>query len=1040
MPESEPQRPRLYTIPPTAPFLITLARAILNGDLPSPGGAKLDPLTLPLATIYVPTRRAARGLREAFLDASGGKAALLPRIRTLGDPDEDAAIIFGAEGENEGRLSEAVSAPAIDPLSRRLALMRLVLAWSTALATQGAADKDDVAGIPRVPGPAQASFLAADLGRLMDFLETEEVSLGLLKDLVPEDHAVHWQLTIDFLSIVTEHWPRHLREKGLISAAARRDLLMHAEAERLQKRPQAGPVIAAGSTGTVPATARLLKIIAHLQNGAVVLPGLDLSLDDESWAKVSKHAEHPQAGMAELLAKLGAARSDVAYVAGSEPASGGMARLKMVSEALRPASRTDAWQSFLARDEGSAMLETALAGVQLIEAPTAHDESEAIALILRSVAETPDRTAALVTPDRTLARRVAARLKGFDLLIDDSAGVPVARTLPGAFLDLILGAVENGFAPADLMALLKHPLTLVGRHPRDIRGAARSLERGAFRDVYVGQNVVGVAEAIKSDPSDGKRSRKRLWDGDREVALQLVADLESAFAPLSALFAGEKSKSAATFAAAHVTVAEALARDHRGSSADLWLGEAGEALSTFFAELIAAGNDLEIAAADYPGFYRSLLIGRVARPRRPAHPRLFIWGPLEARLQQPDVLILGSLNEGSWPRPQEASPWLSRPMAERLGLPPPERRIGLAAHDFEQCLGAGTVYLTRAIKVEGVPTVPSRWIQRLKALTEAAGFGDRLAPAEPWVEWAGRRDKVPDFRPAEAPRPCPPLAARPRKLSVSRIEKMLANPYDIYARNILKLEPMLPVGTEPGAALYGTIVHAALSEFAQTYPTHLPDDIASRLTAIADRLFEAQGGSPRVKAFWRPSFERFALWFAESEPVRRSDIVRLEGEVDGSMLIETQNPFTLTARADRIDIAADGSVLIYDYKSGFAPSQANVDELHAPQLPLEAAIATAGGFADLGPRSVRALRYIRASGRRDGGDEVEATKNGPASLGDRAVNALRVLIERFDLPETPYAAARRSASAFRRVYPFDDYAQLARVQEWASSHGEGEAS
>ena len=337
------------------------------------------------------------------------------------------------------------------------------------------------------------------------------------------------------------------------------------------------------------------------------------------------------------------------------------------------------------------------------------------------------------------------------------------------------------------------------------------------------------------------------------------------------------------------------------------------------AELIDAGRNLTMEAADYPPFYRTLLAGEVVRPPASLHPRLFIWGPLEARLQQPDVVILGSLNEGVWPRPQEAGPWLSRPMREKLGLSPPERRNGLAAHDFAQALGAGTVYLTRALKVDGVPTVASRWLQRLLALVEAAKLEHRIAPELPWVEWARERDRAPTFEPAKPPRPCPPVDARPRSLSVTRIEKWIANPYEIFARNILKLERLKPLGTEPDPALRGQIVHNALHEFARAHPTSLPADIHAELIAIADKQFAALGGSPRVEAFWRPAFQRFARWFAATEPARRAFAADTHTEVEGAL--DLASGFRLTARADRIDVGEDGSVAIYDYKTGKPPSR-----------------------------------------------------------------------------------------------------------------------
>jgi double-strand break repair protein AddB len=1024
--EPLPAGPRLYTIPPSAPFLTTLARAVLAGDLPLPGGPRPDPLTLPQTIIYLPTRRAARALREAFLAEAENEALLLPRIRALGDPDEEAALILGGAEEDGG-----AGAAAIGGIERRIGLMRLVLAWAKRLRTEFLVATDETLPAQWVATPAQASHLAADLARLMDLIESQEISLAAVDHLVPPEMAAHWEQTVDFLKIVTEHWPDYLADNGLISPVARRNELMRFETERLAKGSP-HPVIAAGSTGTVPATARMLKVIASLANGAVVLPGLDRALDD--WTSLASHPEHPQAGMAEFLKKLGVAREEVAYVPGSEPTAIQRARLALISEALRPAESTERWQSFLAGgdllSDGRASFANGLAGIRLVVAPTAHDEAEAIALILKSCVETEGKTAALITPDRVLARRVAARLKRYDLAIDDSAGMPVARTVPGAFLDLVLGAVETNFAPPALMALLKHPMTLVGRRPFEMRNAARALERGAFRDIYVGEGLAGAREALEAacDPDQRRPRPARISEQEQEAALKLVADLEVAFAPLSSLFADGSAHMASELADAHVAVAEALASDVTGSSSRLWQGDAGEALTTLLAELIEAGDGLSIDAKSYPSFYRTLLAGEVVRPPYPSHARLFIWGPLEARLQQPDVVILGSLNEGVWPRPQEAGPWLSRPMREALGLPAPEEITGRSAHDFAQLLCARNVYLTRALKVEGVPTVPSRWLQRLLALVDAAKLEERLRPELPFVAWARERDRAPRFAPAEPPRPSPPVAARPRSLSVTRIERWIANPYEIFARHILKLERLRPLGTEPDQALRGTMIHKTLHGFARDHPDTLPADIYGELMARADEDFRELGGSPLVEAFWRPSFARFARWFAATEPVRRALPVKSFAEVEGELKIVAG--FTLTARADRIDLRADGCVTIYDYKTGSPPATKRVDELAAPQLPLEAVIAEGGGFADLGPHPVNALIYIGASGRAEGGSERAAGDRAADDLaGDARAKLLRLIV-RYDDPTMPYEVKRRPGPAFAHAYDYDDYEQLARIQEW----------
>jgi len=1024
VPEFSKAAPRLYTIPPSAPFLTTLARAILQGNLPSPGGPKPDPLALPFTTIYLPTRRAARALREAFLAEAEGKALLLPRIKALGDPDEEAALILGADDGAED--DSELGAPAIGPLPRRLALMKLVLAFQHLLRGAAEAERGTTASPVVQVSPGQASYLAADLARLMDVIESEEVDLSNLDAIVPDEFADHWQITVEFLKILTEHWPQYLEDNGLVSPVARRTSLMRQETERLA-RGCPHPVIAAGSTGTIPATARLLKAIASLPNGAVVLPGLDQSLDEESWSRLVDHPEHPQAGMAELLRKLGAAREEVAYVPGCEPPVSARARLQLVSEALRPAESTERWQEYLAADasnEARANFADGLDGIRLVVAPTAHDEAEAIALIMRSAVETPGKTAALVTPDRVLARRVAVRLKRYDLAVDDSAGVPVARTVPGAFLDLLLGAIERDFAPSELMALLKHPLSLLRRSPEEARQAARALELGAFRDIYVGQGLAGARAALEA----AQQKRKPLGSKEHLAALSLVDDLEAAFAPLVALSKGTHSASA--LVKAHVAAAENLARDEGGSPSRLWQGDAGEALSVLLAELIGCGDSFALTLADYPPFWRSLVAGQAVRPRGSAHPRLFIWGPLEARLQQPNVVILGSLNEGVWPRHQEAGPWLSRPMREKLGLSPPERRTGLAAHDFAQALGAREVYLTRASKVDGVPTVPSRWLQRLLALVNASGCEQRLESAEPWVQWARERDKA-EFSPIKTPELCPPVEARPRSLSVTRIERWIANPYEIFARHILELEPLKELGAEPDAASRGQIVHEILREFTLKFPD-LPDDIEAELIRLADRHFAKLRGSPFVEAFWQPQFRRFARWFARTEPARRAGVARVLTEVKGSLEL---SGFTLTARADRIDVSEGGTVSIYDYKTGRPPVQTHVDKLYAPQLPLEAAIAEEGGFEGLQKCPVGRLAYIHVSGRDDGGAESDAAKSDPSILASEALRKLNALIARYDEPSMPYEVKRRGGP-LARAYDYDAYEHLARVKEWLTQEAE----
>ena len=627
--------------------------------------------------------------------------------------------------------------------------------------------------------------------------------------------------------------------------------------------------------------------------------------------------------------------------------------------------------------------------------------------------------------------------------------------MPGAFLDLVIETVHRDFAPPELMALLKHPLTRLGLGAFEARRAARALELAAFRTDYFGAGLDGVETALEDAARDvaarerRERAVRRLWDDDWSGARDLIARLKAAFAPLVSLYEQRGAKLPfSQLTAAHIAVAEALAavppdtdapakesgHQDMPASSPLYIGEAGAAASRLFTGLVDPALPApDIEASDYADLYRSLIVGENVRPRVTVHPRLSIWGPFEARLQQPDIVILGSLNDGTWPEAADPGAWLNRPMRKALGLPAPEERIGHAAHDFASLLGAKTVYLTRSEKIDGVPTVPSRWLMRIVALLDGMEMREAIKMDRPWLGWARARDHIAAQRPASAPKPRPPVSIRPRKLSVSAIEQWIANPYAIFASRILSLEPLPALGKLPDASLKGSIIHDVLAAFAQRYPAELPNDTAAVLVSIARERLKPYLSNPRIRAFWLPRFERFAQWFAETEPQRRAESSRVLAEIEGSMLLDApEGPFTLTARADRIDITPSG-LLITDYKTGQAPNDKKVTSGQAPQLPLEAAIAMAGGFDQLDPEPVAALAYIRSTGGTPPGESRTIKIGDVAALARDQQDGLLRLIARYDLPKTPYAAIRRSGFS----YDYDDFAHLARVAEW-SGQAEGD--
>jgi ATP-dependent helicase/nuclease subunit B len=1025
----------LSALPPDAPFLDTLAAQWLAGS-----GA--DAWEAATGLILLPTRRAARALAEAFLRASGGRPLLLPRIAAIGALDEAPLALAGALN----------LPPAVEPAVRLAALSRLILAM------------EGEGGAPR---RADAAWrLAGELAGLLDEAARAELDLAAaLPGLAGEDYAVHWQMLLRFLRIVTRLWPGFLADGGMMDPAARQVALLHAQARAWQDDPPAERIWAAGMTGAIPALARLLGMVARLPQGRVILPGLDHSMDEAAWQALDD--SHPQAGLRRLLDGLGATRADVA----ADAAHG---RAALLSRVLLPAAALGAWRAPAPIESpppdpepggpaapGRAPAE--LAGLRLMRPADQQEEAVAIALALRdaigSVGHEPGaapdsgteasapanakagdgrggdatvgnakagRRAALVTPDRALAVRVAAELLRFGIIADDSAGEPLAQTPPAVFLRLLAQTVAEGFTPVGLLALLKHPLTAAGLAPAACRDAARALELACLRGPRPAAGLDGLRRA--AGPTAPPAS------------IALLDRLDTALAGLTALAATPRAAPAELLAAL-VEAAEALAATPEESGPErLWAGEEGEALAVHLAGLLTAlAAHLPDQPPDtLPALLEAMLEGQVVRGRRALrgregaeHPRVFIWGLLEARLQSADLLILGGLAEGVWPPATDPGPWLSRPMRAAIGLPAPEQAVGQAAHDFVMaCCAAPAVVLSCPRRRDGAPAVPARWLVRLEAYLAGRGA---VLPAHPAVGWARALDRpAGPPRPAAPPQPRPQVALRPRRLSVTAIETWLRDPYAIYARYILDLRRLDPLDQATDAADYGRVVHEGVRLFLNETGIVWPADARARLRDAMDRALAAAGLRPALYAWWRPRLRRIADWVAETEAARRqaSPPLAIAAEVEGAWRIDAPaGAFLLTARADRIERRAEGEIAILDYKTGTVPSQEQVAAGLAPQLPLEGAMAEFGAFGEALAGPVTELVYWRLTGGFVAGQQLRLCKGEPALVSEateQARAALAALVAAFDDPARAYLARPDPAAAPR----FSDYAQLSRAAEW----------
>ena len=1030
-----PEKPHVFNIPASAPFLPVLIDALRAGKLVAGFPVSNDPLELARATLYLPTRRACRLARDVFLDRLRGEAAILPRIVALGDLDEDE-IAF-AEAATAELAEAALTLPkAVEPLERRLLLAELILKWANSPGVRGAQGSPLIANTP-----SAALGLADDLANLIDDITTRQVAWEKLDGLVPDELDSYWQLSLRFLKIARDAWPALRNERGVIEAAERRDLLIDTEAKRLAN--SGAPVIAAGSTGSMPATAKLLATIATLPHGAVVLPGLDTDLDNTSWALIAGTDEdkshdgapaagHPQFAMHALLDRIGIERGDVGQL--HVPEAHGRERL--VSEALRPAVTTEHWQARVQTKEFEGTAKNGLRSVAMIEAANAEEEALAIAVALREAIECKGKTAALVTPDRALARRVVAALERWRVPVDDSGGDSLADTSAGVFARLAAEGALGGLEPITLLALLKHPLLRLQASPGAHHAAIAGLERAILRGPRPRPGTSGLAHALKTfrnNREDMHRSDPRwlIAADELDAAGALIGKLAAALAPMETL--KDTAYPLATLAKCHSDVVAALSEDSKGETA-AFAGHDGTALADTFEKLIespsAAG--LAVARGDYAELFHATVADRMVR--RPENPdvRVRVFGPLEARLQNIDRVVLGGLNEGSWPPETRSDPWLSRPMRRDLGLNLPELRIGLSAHDFAQALGAPEVILTRASKIAGAPTVTSRFVQRIAALV-----GDRwngvCARGQNYIELARAIDHPQQVKPVARPAPKPPLAARPAKLSVTAIEDWLRDPYTIYARHILRLQPLDPVDTAPGARDRGTIIHGAIGDYTEMFAQKPPADPLKELCALGEKYFAPLADFPEARAFWWPRFQRIAEWFAQWDRERRASLAALHAEIRGELKFPVgQREFTLSAVADRIEQRA-GDYAILDYKTGSARTEKQVRTGLAPQLTLEAAILRAGKFGDLAPGPVGEIAYVLLKGGAEPGIPcpIEFKEGDANSQADHAMRRLRELAETFENEETPYLSL---------VHPmwkthYGDYDHLARVKEWSLTGG-----
>ncbi|MEL6475764.1 MAG: double-strand break repair protein AddB [Pseudomonadota bacterium] len=981
----------LYALPPGVDFAHAFAEGFWARF------RALPPAELARIQIWVNNRRSLRAIEDT-LALSAGRARLLPRLSVVSEIGTAPLAVTGLPG-------------AIDQTRRQLRLTRLVERFLMA------GDEERTAA-----PPAAAADLALSLATLIDEFDEAGVPLAALDHATDGEHAAHWARNLAFLEVIRSHWPAMTEELegSAPGPKARQRRALSALLSGWQAAPPSSPVLVAASTGSIQTTAELMAAVAGLPNGHVILPGFERDLEPEIWDRVAsgEAPEHPAAPFRQVLQLTGRRAAEaLSWVA--EPAIN--PRRTLLGQAMRPAPVTDAWH--LAAPALAADLPSATEGLALIEAPSPRHEAGAIALATRHALTDPDRKVLILTPSAALARRIAAALAGLGVDPDDSLGRPLAQSTPGVFLRLIADVAARPADPVRLAGLLQHPLMQPGMERGPHLGFARRFERVALRKRWQDQRAHALPDWPDAGPEDAT------WHN----ALAERID------PLAASIAAGASLS--TLVEAHITAAEALSCPTPDAPPAVWAKEAGAAAQRVMARIASAADAY---GPDRTGDYPSLLLGLMRSEEiRPdavtPHPRVTLLSPREARVAHADLTILAGLNEGTWPSLPGEDPWLSRPMRANLGLPSPERRIGLAAHDFLQAAAGRDVLMTRAVKEDGTPTVASRWLIRLETLI--AGIDAVSAPAEPTMQRLRARGAVyldhlyhvdrPAAPMPRAPRPSPtpPVGMRPTQLAVTAIETLVRDPYAVYARHILRLRPMDALDQGADYRDRGTLIHEILTRFADAAPGPLPENAESLLLETADRALAEQISQPELRRVWRARVQRFAPWFLKTERQRRADLRQSFSEIEGHMTLTQPPGFVLTARADRIDLLQDGSAAIYDYKAGAPPSPQQIKSKFNQQLHLQAAILAAGGFEGLPAALAERGAYLGLTGSGEGGKEtpVDALQDEIAPHMAELSN----LLTRYADPAMGYTARR----AVTQETHEGDYDHLARFGEWEAGDG-----
>ncbi len=985
----------VFYIPTGYSFLETLAKSALRlyGETPE---------HLADLHILLPTRRAVRMMADIFLDLTNGAPMILPRLRAVADID-DAELELWVHGAT--RILPDIH-PAISNIERQAVL------------TQMLQKRDPTLNYARASGMARA------LGELMDRVADEDLSLDAMDHLVPSEYAAHWQLTVEFLSILRTVWPTYLEDRKLQNATTRRSLLLRTLAAHWAAHPPASPIWIAGVTGSLPAVADLMRVIANCPNGHVILSGFDPSISDDA----KEDLQHPHYQTHQTLSRLSISPHDV-RVWPEYPLDTAdkrdVARGEFWNHVLCTNIASDRWTE-LKHAPNRTEFGDVLSGLRLISCKNRPQEARIIAAAARHILSDQNARLAIVTPDRALAQDIISACARFKIDVNDSAGDVLSDTAPARFMFLCLKTVMGGYHPVDLLSLLRDPFFNPSLLSREAMDRIDRLSRGVRPPAHVDGLM---AELIRRGQDAKYPVRDALSTDDQDQLahiFSICSNFERTFC--------QDNLSVLDRIRAHITLAEQLSAHDDHDVSALWTEDDGITLARFFQDLLASADMLpKIVDRDYVDFLADMMSGIRVNARGVGHPRLALLGIFESRLISCTHVILAGMNEGIWPQGPRIDPWLSRRMRQDFGLPLDDIQTGRMAHDFLQLVRRNQVIMTRSEQLNGEITVSSRWWQRLETVIHALGYNPQSLAADDLVAWVGARDAAQKTKNIKVmrPMPTPPCHLRPRKISATNIDLLIKNPYAFYARHILRLFPLDGYDMDVDGRIRGIILHRVTEKFISSFQGDLPGLFAPQILEILSDVLRVEIHDPVVRATLWPRLERVLLNFLDQEKDWRSQGFSsrfLEQKWHLNLDIQGE-PYTITARFDRLDQHRDGAYALVDYKtSASIPSKKDALNGAAAQIPIEIWLARDGKNQNMAEDSKgMPLAYALLwpiSARKF--DLHPWDKTDVEALCQIAARDVPRILSAYHNDHTPYLPVPDPSLA----PDFDDYTHLARRAEW----------